>query len=357
MAMPSNSTEDLVRDLNIIREHFTSLETMAAALRAHEGFEGLNRATLSRWLTRPSKRARAAVEILRSRRPPAVIRIAENKTLSVIPSSMLQWDIKEGTPHGLLASRYDMKPTAHATPHGNGSFELLANGHADVAVIPGDLVSRLPEFCSRLCLLSKVYIAGISAKPVTSPFELKNKRFAVLAGSSFVTRLTFESRNWGFELVPPLVLPSLQDCASAMIDGTAQCIVGWEPFVTHARRAIERSRPVHNIPHGVLGWFEMHAAVNLRTAHPAAVRAYLSGLQESVSYTNGRKSVAAFHAEIGKRYSLEPSEVRNILANVIFSASDLDAATALRLWEREALLHSHQPSSLQQDFLPARESG
>jgi hypothetical protein len=167
--------------------------------------------------------------------------------------------------------------------------------------------------------LSKVYIAGISTKPVASPFELRNKRFAVLAGSSFVTRLTFESRNWGFELVPPRVLPSLHDCARALIEGTAQCIAGWEPFVAHARRAIERSRPVHNIPQGLLGWFEMHAAVNLRTAHPAAVRAYLSGLQESVSYTNGRKSGGAFHAEIGKRYGLEPSEVRNILANIIVS--------------------------------------
>jgi ABC-type nitrate/sulfonate/bicarbonate transport system substrate-binding protein len=221
-------------------------------------------------------------------------------------------------------------------------------------VIPGDLVSRLPKFCARLCLLSKVYIAGISTKPVTSPFELKNRRFAVLAGSSFVTRLTFESRNWGFEFVPPLVLPSLQDCARALIDGTAHCIAGWEPFVTHARRAVERSRPVHNFPHGELGWFEMHAAVNLRTAHPAAVRAYLSGLQESVSYTNGRKSVAAFHAEIGKRYGLEPSEVRNILANVIFSATELDAATGLCLWEREALLHSHGRISLQQDSIAAR---
>jgi|GEM_PF-3540452 len=354
MGITSNSTEDLARDLNIIRQGFTSLETMAAALRAHEGFEGLNRATLSRWLARPSKRAKAAVEILRSRRPPAVIRIAENKTLSVIPSSMLQWDIEEGTPHGLLACRYNMKPTAHATPHGNGSFDFLAADHADVAVIPGDLVSRLPDFCARLCLLSKVYIAGISTKPVVSPLELNNKRFAVLAGSSFVTRLTFESRNWGFELVPPLVLPSLTDCVRALIEGTAQCIAGWEPFVTHARRAIERSRPVHRIPQGLLGWFEMHAAVNLRTAHPAAVRAYLSGLQESVSYTNGRKSVGAFHTEIGKRYSLEPSEVRNILANVIFSASDLDAATVLRLWEREALLHSHERNSLQQDSIPAR---
>jgi hypothetical protein len=347
-----DSDEQILRDFNLIRLRFTSLETMAEALRAHEGFQDLNRATLSRWLTQPSKRTRAALEILRSRRPPAVIRIAENKTLSVIPSSMLQWEIEEGTPHGLLASRYEMKPEVHATSHGNESFEFLANGRADIAIVPGDLVPQLPDSSARLCLLSKVYIAGISTRPVPSAFDLKNKRFALLAGSSFVARLTYESRNWGFDLIPPLVLPSLQECVQAVLDGKAHCIAGWEPFVTYARRAIERNRPVHTIPHGVLGWFEMHVAVNLKTAHPGAVRAYLAGLQESVSYTNGRKSVAAFHSEIGRRYNLEPSEVRNILANIIFGVSDLDAATTLKLWEREALFHSLERNTRQQDSNP-----
>jgi len=349
MAMPSNSTEDLARDLNVLRQRFTSLETMAEALRAYEGFENLNRATLSRWLTHPTKRARAALEILNARRPPPLIRIAENKTLSVIPSSMLQWDVEEGTPHGLLISRYDMKPEVHATPHGDGSFEYLTGGRADIAMIPGDLIARLPESCARLCRLSKVYIAGISTKPLTSAFDLRNKRFAVLAGSSFVARLSFESLNWGFDLVPPLVLPSLQDCVQAVLDGRAQCVAGWEPFVSHARRAIERKKLVHPIPHGILGSFEMHVAINLRTAHPGAVRAYLSGLQESVSYTNGRKSVAAFHSEIGKRYKLEPSETRNILSNITFSIAELDPITTLKLWEREASLHRQQRNILQQD--------
>jgi hypothetical protein len=346
MATISSSKEDLVRELNLIRQRFSSLDSMAAALRAHPGFEQTHRSTISRWFTDPKKRTEEAIGVLRAWRAPSVIRIAENKTLSVIPSSMLQWDVEQGTPHGLLAGRYDMTPEVHSTPHGDGSFEYLTSNRADVAVIPGDLVPRLPAFCARLCLLSKVYIAGISSKPVMTAFELKNKRFATLAGSSFVTRLKFESRNWGFELVPPLILPSLQDCVRALIDGSAHCVAGWEPFVTHARRAVERSRPVHAIPHGVLGFFEMHVAVNLKTAHAAAVRAYLSGLQETVSYTNGRKSVAAFHNEIAKRYSLEPSEVRNILNNVIFSASELEAATALRLWEREAF--SRDRNNLQQ---------
>jgi hypothetical protein len=349
MAKPSGTNEQLLRDFNSIRQRFTSLEIMAEALRAHEGFEDLNRATLSRWLTHPSKRTRAALEILKSRRPPAVIRIAENKTLSVIPSSMVQWDVEDGTPHGLLASRYEMRPEVHATPHGDASLEYLAAGRADVALIPGDLVSKLPNLCARVCSLSRVYIAGVAARPVASVFDLKNKRFGVLSGSSFVARLTFESRNWGFALMPPLVLPSLQDCVQAVLDGRVQCLAGWEPFVSHARRAVERSRPLHSIPHGVLGWFEMHVAVNLKTAHPGAVRAYLAALQEAVIYTNGRKAVSAFHSELGKRYNLDPSEVRNILTNINFGIADLDPETTLKLWEREVLFRNN----LQQDSPPS----
>jgi len=342
MRRASNSNEAILKDLRAARARFTSLEAMAETLRSHPGFQDLNRGTLSRWLSKPSPRARVAVQILKSRQPPAVLRIGENKTLSVIPSSMLQWPVKKGTPHGLLSGLYKMKPEVHATPHGNGSFDLLVKGETDVALLPGDLLSQLPSFCARVCLLSKVYIAGIAVKPVTSVFDLKGRCFGVLAGSSFMTRLKFESRNWGFELPPALVLPSAQDCVQALLDGTIDCLAGWEPFVSHAQRDVERRRFLHVIPHGVLGWFEMHVAVNLKTAHPGAVRAYLSGLQESVRYINGRKSVASFHGEIGARYSMAPAEVRHILANITYEMRDLDPVTLLKLWEREATLASSQ---------------
>src|SRR5688572_33420663 len=108
MAKPSTVNEELLREFNLIRQRFTSLETMAEALGAHEGFEDLNRATLSRWLVQPSRRTQAALEIMKSRRPPGVIRIAEKKKHSVIPSSLLQWDVEEGILHGLTARWYDL---------------------------------------------------------------------------------------------------------------------------------------------------------------------------------------------------------------------------------------------------------
>ena len=38
------------------------------------------------------------------------------------------------------------------------------------------------------------------------------------------------------------------------------------------------------------------------------------------------------------RYSMAPSEVRNILTNIIFGVEDLEPTTVLKLWERETAL-------------------
>ena len=326
-----------------MRRRFTSLETMAEALRVHEGFEGLNRSTLSRWMKRPTQRTHRALQLLDSRLPSVRVRIGETKTLSVIPASMLLWEVKNGTPYGRLARRYGIQPEIHATAHGKAGLELLVGGKADLAIVPGDLLHWFPSHCARLCRLSRVYIAGISTRLVDSAFDLRDCRFGILSGSSFGTRLSYESRNWGFELPQTLLLPSLKDCVRALVDGRIQCVAGWEPFVSHARRAAGRQISLYPIPQGVLGWFEMHVGVNLRTAHPGGIRAYLVSLEEAARFTNARKSVASFHAEIARRYSMAPSEVRNILTNIIFGVEDLEPTTVLKLWERETALRVPVP--------------
>lgn len=319
-----------------MRRRFISLEAMAEALRVHAGFEDLNRSTLSRWMKRPTSRTVRALELLTARLASVRLSVGETRTLSVIPSSMVLWDVTDGTPYGRLQRRYGIRTRAHPTAHGKASLELLVSGEADVAVVPGDLLHWFPPHCGRLCRLSRVYIAGASTRLVDSAFDLRGCRFGILSGSSFGTRLSFESRNWGFELPPPLLLSSLKDCVQALVDGRIQCVAGWEPFVSHTRRAAARHISLHPIPQGVLGWFEMHVGVNLRTADPGAVRAYLVSLEEAVRFTNARKSVASFHTEIARRYSMAPSEVRQILTNIIFGLEDLEPGTILTLWEREA---------------------
>ena len=335
MASRADTGKRLKRELAAVRQRFTSLEAMAEALRVHEGFEDLNRSTLSRWMKRPTQRTQRALQLLTSRVHSVRLRIGETKTLSVLPASMLLWDFKEGTPYGRLAKRYGIQPEVHPTAHGKDGLEILVSGEADLAVVPGDLLHWFPSHCARLCRLSRVYIAGISTRLIDSAFDLRDCRFGILAGSSFGTRLRHESRSWGFELAPPLLLPSLEDCVAALLAGRIQGVAGWEPFVSHARQATRRHMTLHPIPRGVLGWFEMHVAVNLRTADSSGVRSYLLSLEEAVRYTNGRRSVASFHKEIAQQYRMTISEVRNILTNIIFAVEDLEPTTVLKLWERE----------------------
>ena len=340
MVSKADNGKQLLGELASMRERFTSLEAMAEALRVYEGFEDLNRSTLSRWMKQPTSRARRALALLSAGLDAVRLRVGETRTLSVIPASMLLWEAKGGTPYGLLARKYGLHPEIHPTSHGKDGLELLVGGRADLAVVPGDLLHWFPSYCARLCMLARVYIAGVSTRLVDSAFDLRGCRFGILSGSSFATRLSSESRNWGFELPPPLPLPSLKHCVEALIDGRIQGVAGWEPFVSHARRAAGRHISLHPIPQGALGWFEMHVAVNLRTASPAGVRAYLVSLDEAVRFTNARKSVASFHSEIAARYKMAASEVRQILTNIIFGLEDLEPTTVLKLWEREAAFRS-----------------
>jgi hypothetical protein len=326
-----------LKQLAAIRERYTSLEDMAEALRAHPGFEDLNRSTLSRWLKNPPQRARVAVQILNSRRAGTRLRIAEPQALSVIPSSMLTWAIEPGKPYGLLEKQYGVVAEVQPTRHGGPALELLVKGKADVAIVPSDMLTQLGPDCRRVCLLSKLYVTGLATGAIDAVSDLKGKTFGIVAGSAFGTRLHEVSLGWGITLPQPLAFATPKDIVQALLARRIDGMVGSEPSVSHVGRAVGRSLQVFPIREGLLGWFEMHVAMNLRTARPACARAYLCGLREAVEYTNARKSVAAFQAEIASRYEMDQSDVRSILTNTTFSVGELEAAPVLTLWERETV--------------------
>ncbi len=326
-----------LKQLAALREHYTSLEEMAEALRAHPGFEDLNRSTLSRWLKNPPQRARVAVQILNSRQAGTRLRIAEPQTLSLLPSSMLTWEVEQGKPYGLLAKQYGVAAEVQPTRHGGPALELLIKGKVDVAVVPRDMLSQLGHDCRRVCLLSKLYVTGLATRAIDAVSDLKGKTFGIVAGSAFGTRLHEVSLSWGITLPQPLAFPTPKDIVQALLARRIDGMVGSEPSVSHVRRAVGRSLQVFPVREGLLGWFEMHVAVNLKTAQPACVRAYLCGLQGTVEYTNARKSVAAFQAEIASRYGMDQADVRSILTNTTFSLGEFEPASVLTLWEREAV--------------------
>ncbi len=335
--MASRADQRVRKELAILRERFTSLEEMAEALRVHPGFEQLHRATLSRWMERPSARSSLAVQILNARLPPARLRIAEPHSLSVLPSAMLSWEAELRKPYGLLQKRYGLATAEEKTWSGGDAFELLAKARAEIALGSTDLLTQLGPDCLRVCSLSKVYITGVARVRIESVSDLQGKTFGYLKGSAFGIRLEHLTRTWGIHLPPPLSLETVKHCVRALQAGRIQGMFGSEPFVSHVSRTLGRSLPIFPLRQGLLGSYEMHVAVNLRTVHPATVRAYLSSLQEAIRYTNGRNAVPAFHAEIASRYQMDPWEVRNVLTNIHFSLGNFEPAALLRLWEREVV--------------------
>lgn len=327
----------VLKQLTAIRERYTSLEEMAEALRAHPGFEDLNRSTLSRWLKNPQQRARLAVEILNSRRAAMRLRIAEPQTLSLVPSSMLTWEVEQGKPYGVLKKQYGVVAEVQPTRHGGPALEALVKGKADIAVVPRDMLSQVGPDCRRVCLLSKLYVTGLATQAIDAISELKGKRFGIVAGSAFGTRLHEVSLSWGITLPQPLAFPAPKDIVQALLARQIDGMVGSEPSVSHVRRAVGRSLQIFPIRGGLLGWFEMHVVLNLKTTQPACVRAYLCGLLETVEYTNARKSVAVFQAEIASRYGMDEADVRSILTNTTFCLGEFEPAPVLTLWEREAV--------------------
>src|SRR5437870_1710079 len=129
----------VIADLRAVSQRFTSLETMAESLRSYPGFENLNRATISRWLKKPSKRAALAITILNSRGSPATLRIAEPKTLWVVTSNMLTCTPKEDRPYGLLKTQYRVEGKSIEVQTGGEALELLNQGQVEIALAASDL--------------------------------------------------------------------------------------------------------------------------------------------------------------------------------------------------------------------------
>ena len=332
-----SANKSVTRQLAAIRQRYVSLEEMAEALRRHPGFEDLNRATISRWLEKPTRRTTLAIEILNSRRASTRLRIAQPNSLSVLPSTMLMWNAEDGRSYGLLSKRYGVEAVLSQTGTGGEAFDLLEKGQVEIALGSRDLLPQLSSDCYRLCTLSKTYIVGFITQPVEAITDFRGLRMGFMNGSPFGSRFEALAKSWGIPIPAPVGLASAKECAEALKAGRVHGIVGAATAMGQARRVAERSVRLFPVPQGMLGSYEMEIAVNQKIVQPATVRAYLYGLQETAEYVNYRKSVDAFQAEISERTQVERHDVRNILNNSVFAVSNLEPRTLLSLWEQEVV--------------------
>lgn len=326
------------REFEKIITRYTSLEKVADALRLHSGFEKVNRATIHRWRSSPSHRTELAIKILSSQRVPSKLRIAEPRSLLALPSMMLEWSPVEGKPYGKLKGLFDIEVEKVPVGTGGEALALLEAEEVQLALAAPSLLSKYIN-CRSVCSLTSSPIMGVASKKVESIVDLKGLRCGCFDKSAIPQLLENFSSTMKLELPPVQRFPpeSIRDCISAFDDKHIDCFVAWQPYISQINVARPALIPVRE---SVFGYLDIHVVVNIKTAHPKAIRAYLMCLQEAVDYVEARKSLESFYKEVagqlaGKGMTLSKQDIKNVLDNSLFSTRECDMGTLLALWRRD----------------------
>ena len=321
-------------------QRFTSLERVADALRSHPGFEKTNRATVHRWRTSPSRRTELAIQLLSFEEMPSRLRIAEPRSVLVLPSLMLGWKAEEGKPYGRMEELFGIEIETESVGTGGEALELLQAAEVDVALAAPTLALKYSD-CHRICSLTESPTLGIANRPVTGVNDLKGLRCGCFANSVTPYQLNELNLNWKLDLPPVLRFDSVAECIKAFNNVEIDCFVAWQPFISQIRTAVPDLHPVKDT---VFDTLEIHVMVNSNTnKHPKAVRAYLECLQEAIIYIDRRRNSDGFYNEIAAQLtnndvSLSKQDIRDVLENTLFSMENCQLSTLLMLWKRSDML-------------------
>jgi hypothetical protein len=326
---------DIKREFKKIAARYASLERLAETLRPYAGFEKINRATIHRWLDRPSRRTELAIDILKSNHLPAKLKIAEPRSLLVLPSMMIEWKPKGSKPYGQMTKRFGVEVEKVVVKTGGEALEHLEAGSVDIALAAPSLLSKYSPNCRRVCSLTRSPILGIANRRIDSIPDLKGLRCGYLAGSAVPQQLEDLDRKHRLNLKLEQGFNDANDCVDAFHNNNIDCFVAWQPFISQVKNSIPELIPVRD---SVFDFIEIHVVVNANIAHPRTVRAYLECLQESVEYINKHNAKDAFHGEINAQLAnvapMSKPDIRSVLENSVFSLEDCDLATILLLWQR-----------------------
>jgi hypothetical protein len=322
-------------------ERYGSLEKIAEELRQHPGFEKLNRATVSRWVARPTRRAMLAVQLLSSKRSisslPTHIHIAEPRSLWVLPSTVLGWEGDED-PYGLLDKRYGIKVKVTQIRDGSEALKVLKAEEVDVALLAPELLSfQDTQECFKLCTLSTAFMIGIANRKVETLPDMKGMRIGFPAGSAVGEIAERWYLRLGFELPSLVGLTDIPSFVRAVNSREIDCVLAWEPMISYIKR---RAKGYLKINSSLLPQIEIAVCLNRNNVSPALIRSYLLSLTTSAKYVEANKQSHSFHLDIARRLKMEPKEVGTVLGSSMFysPASDLEILRpVLTLWEQDIL--------------------
>lgn len=324
------------KEFRELAERYVSLEKVAEALRPYSGFEKVSRATIYRWMQEPTRRTELAINILSSRISHSKLRVAEPKSLLVLPSLMADWEPQKSTPYGTLQKEYGVEAEKVPVDTGGEALEKLDVGIVHIALAAPELATGFPN-CRRICSLSRAPILGIAKRHVSNITDLKGMRCGCFANSAIPQLLDELDRRRRLNLGPATLYDagSMDKIVRGFDADEIDCFVAWQPYI----RQIQMKRgDLIAVKEQIFGTIDIDVMVNINVGQPRAIRAYLQWLHETSEYVERRKKVEAFHAEVVTHLpsdmSLSKQDVSSVLENSSFSTADCDMQTLLALWLR-----------------------
>jgi hypothetical protein len=336
----------------IKRAYGGSVDRMVERLEA-QGVR-VHRTTLYRWLNAENdsphrSKAYLVAQILENALCPGelTLRVAEPDTVLALPSTIACKQPPPGRDarqalavlEGPLLKKFGVTPLHFVKDTGGETLEMLAEGAVDIAIAATTLIreaaGREPECCARLCTLSRAPFVAIAVEGKTGlarvddlaervvGYPLKSGVPNLLAELEGTHTITIKHRK---------AVESHEDAANDLQKGRTDLFIAWDAYIrrveAHLRACKVRIVRVLERPLGVLS---QDIAVNLETANPAAVRAYLACLLEVVSQLRSNEK---FRNDMRVRLNI-PIDQRT-WKETSYQLHNFDLSTLLKLWGKEA---------------------
>jgi len=342
------------KPLAAIRSRFLNLRDMAEELGKFSDFQGVGHPSLVRWLAAEKdgnplpRRAQRAIELLSAKRT-ETLRIPFHDSPLALPLMILAARKAEASQSaGFTIERMDALSGVEA-------LLQVSRHEADVAFAWEDV--KLPAAsrgtCAALCHYVSYDLDGIfierEGKPIKTRVDLRKIKFGFpgtsAVGEFLKSEVTFEKASG----LSPLAMASAKAAAMALQKKEVDCLVGWHPWLTNARKELNQAQ---DLPAGLLPPIRLALFVSKESKKGPAILQFLRELASVVKKEDGKNVMdAALRAleekqlqDLAKRIGVEVGsmtreqllkEVEGLVAGYDFRLTDADLDVLFCIW-REA---------------------
>jgi hypothetical protein len=347
-------TKNKPKSLAAIRERFLNLRDMAAELGTFSDFQGVQHPALVRWLKAEAegkelpRRARRAIELMSAKRTES-LRIPFHDSPVALPLMILEARGASATKAGgYTIERKDVPSGAEALIK---VAKCDSEDGADIAFAWEDvkLGKAAKGKCAALCNYVSYDLAGIylerEDRPIRTRVDLRKVKFGFpetsAVGEFLKSEITFDKAA---ERSPKGLLTA-KEAAAALKKKEVDCLVGWHPWLSNAKKELASSNP-KDLPAGLLPPIRLALFISRQSKKGPAILQLLRDLVAVVSDLDSalraleETKLKILAKRIGVDESLKERDVilkavKELVEGYDFRLSDADLDVFFCIW-REA---------------------